>query len=266
VIKSDLHIHTVHSDGANTPEEMAEAAVKAGFHTLGFSDHSTVENRNFCIQAGGEEAYRAEILALKEKYRGKLDILLGIEQDYYSKEPAKGYEYVIGSVHELHPAGVVCDIDHSLEMQQKAITECYGGDPYAFAEDYYAHLSRLFPCDIIGHIDLITKFQEKVPIYDESHPRYRAAAMEAVKALKPIGALFEVNVGAISRGYRTTPYMGADMLKHFKSIGGRLTIQSDGHFADAVACAFDLCEDIAKSCGFDEIWYFDGEKFYPERF
>ena len=78
--------------------------------------------------------------------------------------------------------------------------------------------------------------------------------------------IFEMNTGAISRGYRTLPYMDADLLRHLKSLNGKLTIQSDGHFCDAVALAFDLCEDIAKSCGFEEIWYFDGEKFYPEKF
>jgi hypothetical protein len=28
----------------------------------------------------------------------------------------------------------------------------------------------------------------------------------------------------------------------------------------------DSVTEIAKSCGFDEIWYYDGEKFYPEKF
>lgn len=253
MIKSDLHIHTVHSDGANTPEEMVEAAIKAGFYTLGFSDHSPVENQTYCIPAGGIEAYRAEILALKEKYRGELNILLGIEQDYYSKDPAEGYDYVLGSVHELRPAGVVCDIDHSPEVQKRAIAECYGGDPYAFAEDYYAHLSRLFPCDIIGHIDLITKFQEKMPIYDESHPRYRAAAMEAVKALKPLGALFEVNVGAISRGYRTTPYPAPWLLQYLREQGCDVTLSGDCHNAKSIGKHFDVALAQIRKAGFERV-------------
>ena len=37
---SDLHTHTVFSDGANTMEEMVRAAVERNFVSIGISDHS----------------------------------------------------------------------------------------------------------------------------------------------------------------------------------------------------------------------------------
>jgi histidinol-phosphatase (PHP family) len=42
----NLHTHTRFSDGSDDPEKYVEEAVKLGFHTLGFSDHSPVPFEN----------------------------------------------------------------------------------------------------------------------------------------------------------------------------------------------------------------------------
>ena len=63
--------------------------------------------------------------------------------------------------------------------------------------------------DIIGHFDLVTKFNELGGYLDLSDPRYVRAWKAAVDALLSYDRPFEINTGAISRGYRTTPYPGA---------------------------------------------------------
>ena len=40
--KSNIHSHTTYVDGRNTAEEMVQAALALGFHTLGFSEHGHV--------------------------------------------------------------------------------------------------------------------------------------------------------------------------------------------------------------------------------
>ena len=60
--------------------------------------------------------------------------------------------------------------------------------------------------DIVGHFDLLTKFNERRCFFDEESPAYRRAALRAMEALVAAGKIFEVNTGAISRGYRSTPY------------------------------------------------------------
>ncbi len=266
MIKSDLHIHTVHSDGKNTPEEMVRAALERGFTTLGFSDHAYVDTQTYCMKAGGAAAYRAEINALKEKYRGKIEILCGIEQDYYSKDPTEGYDYIIGSVHEMHrPDGVVCKVDSGLELQQEGIRAGYGGDPYAFAEDYFAHVARLSPCDIIGHLDLLSKYFEESPYIDEAHPRYRAAAAEAVRALIPMGAPFEVNVGAMNRGIRTSPYPAPWLLQYICEQGGEVTLSGDCHDTESIGRHFDTALAQIRAAGFRRVAVFNANgKEYME--
>jgi histidinol-phosphatase (PHP family) len=54
----NLHTHTSFSDGSDAPEKYVEEAIKQGFHTLGFSDHSPVPFENtFAIREGGLEEY-----------------------------------------------------------------------------------------------------------------------------------------------------------------------------------------------------------------
>ena len=70
----DLHNHSTWSrDGSNTLEELAENAVKCGVDVLGISDH------NYWITKERLEEYRNAVYELREKYKGKLKILCGIE-------------------------------------------------------------------------------------------------------------------------------------------------------------------------------------------
>ena len=62
----DLHMHTVFSDGKNTPEEMVEEAIRLGLDTVGISDHSHLDPCGMTLEAGAE--YRAELARLKKKY------------------------------------------------------------------------------------------------------------------------------------------------------------------------------------------------------
>ena len=93
--------------------------------------------------------------------------------------------------------------------------------------------------DIVGHIDLITKFIEQDALFDPNHPRYLAAAYRAVDALLPTGALFEINTGALSRGYRTTPYPAEPILAYIRERGGRVILTGDTHRAENLCYRFD---------------------------
>jgi predicted metal-dependent phosphoesterase TrpH len=42
-IRADLHIHTTHSDGALTPEEVVKEAAAAGLNTISITDHDTLQ-------------------------------------------------------------------------------------------------------------------------------------------------------------------------------------------------------------------------------
>lgn len=244
---TDLHTHTTFSDGKNTPEEMVQAAIEKGMECIGFSDHGyTPFDESYCLQKHRLEEYRATVDALKEKYRGKIKILCGIEQDLYSDTPTDGYDYVIGSLHYLKAGDEYIVLDHRPHILLDAVEKYFGGDIYSLAEAYYSTLTELAEnanISIVGHIDLITKFNENGALFDESHPRYVAAWKQAVDKLLKKGIPFEINTGAISRGWRTTPYPSAEIIDYIRAHGGKLILSSDSHSAQTLCNQFEAYAD-----------------------
>lgn len=251
MILSDYHIHTVFCDGKNTPEEMVLAAVEKGVTALGFSGHSyTFFDESYCIKKEKIEAYRDEIHRLKEKYRDKIKILCGIEQDYYSEEPTAEYDYVIGSVHYIKCGENYLPMDEGNERLKYAANTFFGGDMYALAEEYYRTVgdlpNRMKP-DIIGHFDLLTKYFEQEALLDTNSPRYIGAWKRAADILIQTGIPFEINTGAISRGCRTTPYPAKEILEYLAEKKAPVILSSDSHAARHILFGFEQSEALARS-------------------
>lgn len=244
MIPSNYHTHTCFCDGKHTPEEMVLEAIRLGCPELGFSGHAyTAFDDSFCMSREGTGAYIAEVRRLQETYKGQIKIWLGIEQDYYSEEPTQGYDYVIGSVHYVKKNGVYISVDESKESQIKAVEHFYHGDFYSFIEDYYeavADVYRKTGCQIIGHFDLVTKFNQAGDLFDTSHPRYQAAAHRALEALLDAPAVLEINTGAISRGYTTQPYPARDILDKWRKAGKKIIFSSDCHSKDHLLFGYEF--------------------------
>ena len=84
-----LHTHTFRCGHASgTEREYIENAIAAGFDTLGFSDHAPYVFRDgyysgFRMRPELQEDYVTTLLALREEYKGKIDIKIGYEAEYY---------------------------------------------------------------------------------------------------------------------------------------------------------------------------------------
>lgn len=243
MILTDLHVHTNYCDGKNNPEEMVLAAIEKGMECIGFSVHSYTEfDTSFCIKSEKVADYKAEINGLKEKYKDKIRILCGTEMDYFSEMPTDGLDYIIGSVHYVKSCGEYIAVDESEQTLVDCVNKYFDGDFYSFAEAYYknvAHVLEKTKADIIGHFDLVTKFNEGGKLFDESNPRYVAAFKAAVDSLLPYGKPFEINTGAISRGYRTKPYPSPQIVEYIRSKGGKTILTSDSHSKDTLCYEFE---------------------------
>ncbi|MBQ4564057.1 MAG: histidinol-phosphatase [Lachnospiraceae bacterium] len=253
MIKANFHTHTTFCDGKNTPEEMVLAAISLGMTAIGFSGHSYSEYETYGMKPDVCAAYQAEILRLKNKYAGQITIFLGIEQDATSDSLDYPYDYVIGSIHGIIKDGQYLCVDYSESAMIRAVEQYYGGDYYAYAEDYYHTLANTVlkhDPTFIGHFDLVTKFNEGGKHFNEAHPRYRKVALDALAHLISAGKPFEINTGAISRGYRTLPYPASFILKKIREMGGRIILSSDAHTTDNLLCGYDKATELAKSCGF----------------
>jgi len=119
-MKVNLHTHTFrcrHAEG--TDEEYVLAAMKEGYTKLGFADHTPFPYDNGYVGKSKMtvdelDGYITSINALKEKYKGQIEILLGLECESaprffpYLRQVRERMDYMIlgnhgdGSIHEKY--------------------------------------------------------------------------------------------------------------------------------------------------------------------
>lgn len=257
--KQNLHIHTVYSDGKDTPEALVLEAIARGFDSIGFSEHSYMQFSSYPYQMTIADMadYKAEVRGLKAKYRGTIDIFCGMEYEMYSEVPTDGFDYLIGSVHYLDFDGQVFGFDGGLEGMLTYLRQHCNGDGMLFSKKYFETVARLperGSFDIIGHFDLNTKNNEKGNFIDTSAKEYLYAGFEAIHALKGKIPFFEVNTGAIARGYRTSPYPQLDFLKEFNRCGFGVVISSDCHNKNFLDCFYEEARELIAQTGFKTKW------------
>ena len=263
----NLHTHTTYDDGRDTPEEMIETAKEKGFSSLGFSVHS---HMHFAPERGVSlercEQYKSHIRRLKEENGSAFPVYCGIELEVLSKIDFSGYDYIIASTHYMAIGDEIVGFDRSAEEVKRVIDRYFGGDGMAYARRYYegvASIPTFGSFDILGHYDLVTKHAEKESFFDADSPVYRRYALETLDALKGKIPFFEVNTGAIARGYRTTPYPDPIILKEMKRMGFGAMISSDCHDRRFVDCAYDDARALLLEAGFHEIFILTEKGFVP---
>ena len=259
---TNFHTHTVFCDGKSTAEEVVRSAIEKGFTALGFSGHGpTPYDESYCIR--DLEGYRAEVLRLKAAYEKDVEIYLGIEEDMLAPADRSVYDYIIGSSHYLQAAGRRYPIDSSRQCLLECL-QAMDGDAIRFAECYYqsfcAYILERKP-DIIGHFDLITKFDEMdTPIF-LGDPAYEAVAEKYLTEAAKSGCIFEVNTGAISRGVRKSPYPSGRLLHTLKKLNAKLILSSDSHHADTLDCAFAETTALLRDVGYRKLMTLKQGKF-----
>lgn len=257
----NLHMHSTFDDGKDSCRKMLLACRKAGLRSAGVTLHSPLPFPNDW-SGRSTPPFSLEMGVIRREL-APFHVYTGIEVDSRSRDlDLKAFDYVIGAVHFLGGGEIPLSVDESPEISRRLVNECFGGSADRAAQAYYEevvrHCSRP-EVDIVAHLDLITKFQETDPLYDPDSPKIHSAAMEAVRALVREDKIFEINTGAMSRGYRTSPYPRIDLLEEIARLGGRVTISSDAHSADAVTFGFDQALGVARQAGLRELWQLSGQ-------
>lgn len=75
----DLHVHTVYSDGINEPKELIDKAIALGIKDLGITDHYGDLEEYAIVSTARLDEYIAEMTSLKELYRDKINVWIGLE-------------------------------------------------------------------------------------------------------------------------------------------------------------------------------------------
>ena len=152
----NYHTHTTRCRHANDKdEEYIIKSINAGIKYLGFSDHAPFifpdgYESTFRVEMSAVEDYFSSIKALREKYRDKIDIKIGLEMEYYPAYfPAmfdiaaqNGAEYLILGQHYIyneHPNGRASILKTDNPEHLREYVDCVVGGIRTGAFTYVCH-------------------------------------------------------------------------------------------------------------------------------
>ncbi len=253
---ADLHTHSRFSfDGAAhaTIENMAEAALCAGLSHLAITDHCDIngelEGRD---RIPNRDEQFAEVLAAKEKYRGRLEILFGIELGQAPHHPEEAlailqkhpYDIVLGSVHNLRGEKDFYWMDQSTIDEQRA-------------HELFRRVIKetLEVCDF-PQIKVITHltYMERYMFRAGKQLDYSVHRDELCRLFRKIidnNLVLELNASDLAMGYALPP---AGLLSLYRACGGtRVCLGSDAHQPEQIGRNFAAAKQLLLSCGFTHL-------------
>lgn len=257
-MKFDLHTHHARCGHARGGiRDYIEAAIKRGLDIIGISDHSPyfgekVDHAQPKIAMAKSEFphYIEEVLRLKEEYRGKIEVLLGIESDFFPKHAdvyRKQYElypfdYIIGSVHQSGGVSI---------FNKKRFKGLSDAQKIREKEEYYRLIresakSGMF--QILGHIDAMKGFY---PSFSEIQTE---AVEDTLKIIGETGMAIEINTSGKTKDCGGW-YPADEILERALYYGIEVTFGSDAHDPERVGDEWDLVAKRLKEIGFDH-WVF----------
>ena len=269
---SNLHAHTFYCDGKNNPEDYILTAIKKGFTSVGFSGHSfTKFDTEYCMSEKGTLEYLKELKNLKEKYKDRIQVYIGIEADFYSGFNPKlddnlGLDFRIGSVHYIkdkEKEEYYC-VDNTPEILEYGIRNYANEDERAFIEAYFDNIVEMVHTqkpDIIGHFDLVRKFNKDLKYFDENADWYKKKVEYVLDEIAKTDTIIEINTGGMSRGWTQTPYPSVPILERILAKNIPITISSDAHETKNIDFYFEESLEIARKAGFKSVKILDGGEF-----
>ena len=260
----NYHTHTHHCDGRGEPHEYAEAALRKGMPRLGFSGHNVVPfPTDWTMPAARLESYLHEVREVRERYRGRLEIFLGMEADFipgmispvHHDIRELGLDFVIGSVHFIGPS----DGDHGwtvdgpAEEMEAAVHDGFGGDPRRLVERYYrlvASMAETAAPDIIAHFDIVKKNNRDGRFFSEDAAWYRIAVKHALNAVRESGSIMEINTGGIVRDTSGAFYPSPWILQEARQMRIPVIVSSDAHHPDHLDGRFPDAVQLLRGVGY----------------
>ncbi|MEV5027672.1 histidinol-phosphatase [Paenibacillus sp. LPE1-1-1.1] len=259
-MKFDLHTHHVRCGHANgTIEDYILAGLEAGLQVIGISDHSPYfyhkedqPSPGIAMARSDFANYVQEVLRLKEKYAGKIEVLLGMESDFfpqYIESYKKAYEgvpfdYLIGSVHQV---GEVSIFNRN---RWKNLNEEQHIEVKRSYYDLIKQSARSGMFDILGHIDAMKGYY---PAFSDIPAQVEID--DTLQTIAECGVSIEINTSGSTK-YVGGWYPSDAILERALHFGVNVTFGSDAHLPSRVGDEWELVEQRLKEIGFKHWVYF----------
>ncbi len=272
----DYHTHTQYCGHARgTMEQYVRRAVELGLEELGFSCHYPSPPGydyplpDCLIPRELFPVYLDEARRLRDEFAGRIRIRIGAEFDYlgpavscHPLETARGLglDYCIASVHIVDE--VV--IDYTPEHLRAAL-QSYPGGIDRLCERYYECLAELAEpgcCSIIGHFDLVKKFNHQ---RDLRPARDLTAVVDrALDRIAASGAAIEINTSGWDKPCREQ-YPAEPILRRALARGIPITAGSDSHAPEEVGRHQPRLAELLKRLGIKELVGFEQRELRPRQ-
>lgn len=282
----NLHTHSIYSDGKSQPREIVEEAVRQGFTTLGFSEHSPLPfDNNFSVKEADMPQYVEEIAQLKEEFKDKLDIYCALEADYLTgvSEPfavtKERYllDYLIGGVHlvvdkvpelgegptqSIDPEEIWFIDGPKWEVYDEGLQKLFGGDIRRAVRRFFGQSNEMIEnehFDIIAHFDKI-KMHNRDRYFHEDESWYRKLALETLDLIREKGLVMEINTRGIYKKRYNGFYPSPWLMEEACQMNIPAIISADAHHFSEISLEFESAEEALKNAGYHSVVNFkDGQ-------
>jgi histidinol-phosphatase (PHP family) len=264
---TDYHVHLRPDDVENRPERFFTAAnaeryrtvaSERGIEELGVSEHIyrfsealTVYDHPFWREYASDDLddYCAFV-------REETDLRLGIEADFIAGREdrlgnlleARGWDYVVGSVHLLE--GYAVDMEGEWDVWRR------GDSPERLWKRYFqtvAESARSGLFDIIAHPDLVKMWGQGRPAPDTDLRRYYEPLVEACL---DAGVAVELSTAGLRKPVGEL-YPAQPMLELVAEAGVPVALSSDAHTPQDLGAGYDRAVAALEAAGIGEIAVFE---------
>lgn len=258
----DYHVHTnFSSDSQMSMEEAAIKAIEIGLEEIVFTDHMDLlyPPVSYPIWDIDYDAYMKEFFNVKEKYKNKINIVLGVEVGLQPHSIQKSLELI-----NKYPFDFIIASTHVVDFQDLADGVFYRGKSkrQAYIRYFEETLNFIKTFDtfcVYGHLDIVKRYGN----YENKNldeKLYWDLIDEILKLLIQKEKGIEVNTSGYRYGLELT-HPDPDILKRYYELGGEiLTIGSDAHSTEYIAHMFKPTLEMLKSIGFRYLTRFENLK------
>jgi histidinol-phosphatase (PHP family) len=241
---------------ADTLNEYAEAALRAGLDEISFTEHAPlpegfhdpVPNQDSSMQHADLPAYLEACRLVKKEYDGHLKIRTGLEVDYiagwerettrFLNDTGPYLDDAILSVHFLRISSDYICMDFHEDTFAELIAAC--GSLEAVYRLYYETVLASAAADLgkwkparLGHITLVRKFQKQFPRTFDDFPWICDVIDKAAEQ----NLALDVNTAGLYKPLCGEHYPPPEALKHARSKAVRLVYGSDAHKSSQVGAS-----------------------------
>lgn len=289
-----VSLHGGHSgefcDHAEGPlRDILEAAVAAGYHTFGVSEHVPRGEERFLYAeeralgwdlekiTADFDRYTGVITPLAEEFADRLTVLRGFEAEVvptatFREQVAECrarklpdgrpvFDYFVGSVHYVDEHQIDGPVENWLAGAERL------GGPENLVVRYYETVAEMVEAlrpPVVGHLDLIKKNVAAAGCADLplDSPRIRRAVTHALEAVAAHGGILDLNTAGWRKGLGE-PYPAPWLVEQAQRMGVPFCFGDDSHRTTQVGAGIEEARLYLLRCGVTQVTVLTRESGVP---